>query len=228
MEQQNALLCAKDLFYDYKTEAEAVHALRGVSCCFEAGRIYAVTGRSGSGKTTFLSLLAGFDHPLSGDILLRGDSIYRIGLKTYRKNNIGMIFQSYYLIPQLSALENVLLALEFSAIPKNQHKETAVRRLLDVGITEEKHKKRVTHLSGGEQQRVAVARAIACNPTILLADEPTGNLDTENSRVILELLLRCAHIEQKCVIVVTHSEEIAAQTDVQLRMRDGRLEERDG
>lgn len=217
------ILCSENLFYDYTTEAETVHALQGVSCCFDSGKIYSITGRSGSGKTTFLSLLAGFDRPLSGNVLLCGKSIYEIGLENYRKNNIGMIFQSYYLIPQLTAIENVLLALEFSSIPKNKRLEKAIKNLCDVGITAEKHNKRVTHLSGGEQQRVAIARAIACEPSILLADEPTGNLDTENSNIIIDMLCQIAHDYNKCVIIVTHSNEIAATTDINYHMCDGRI-----
>jgi len=216
-------LRVEDVHFDYRTEAEAVHALRGVSCAFEEGRIYAITGRSGCGKTTFLSLLAGFDKPLSGTVSYKGRPVSEIGLAEYRRQNVGMIFQSYYLIPQLTAIENVLLALEFTKIPKKERREIAREHLLKVGITEEKHKKRVTHLSGGEQQRVAIARSIAAEPSILLADEPTGNLDTENGQIVLDILIRLAHERGKCVILVTHSEEIASMADVRLRMQDGRF-----
>jgi len=217
------LLYSDNLFYDYTTEAETVHALRGVTCGFDQGKVYSITGRSGSGKTTFLSLLAGFDRPLSGDIFFSGSSIYESGLDSYRKKNIGMIFQSYCLIPQLTAIENVLLALEFSSVPKSERFDSACKMLCDVGITAEKHNKRVTHLSGGEQQRVAIARATACRPSILLADEPTGNLDSENSGIIIDMLVQIAHKQNKCVIIVTHSEEIASAADVNYRMCDGRI-----
>ncbi len=205
--------------YDYASKAGKVHALRGVSVKFEPGKMYAITGRSGSGKTTLLSLIAGLDSPLNGTITVNGTDISGVDRDKYRRENIGMVFQAYYLLPQLTVAENIMLSSEIT----KQAKPDVGMLLEIVGLSAFHGKKRANQLSGGEQQRVAIARAIATEPPIILADEPTGNLDNENSKNIISLLKSMAHERQKCVIVVTHSEEIAAEADVRYVMSDGSL-----
>ncbi len=179
----------KNVIYDYSSRAGVVHALRGVSVKFETGLLYAITGRSGSGKTTLLSIIAGLDVPKSGSVLFRGCDVSTFDRDKYRRENIGMIFQSYYLLPQLTAAENIKLSTEI-----NKKKAPDIKALLElVGLTEFHGRKRVTQLSGGEQQRVAIARAIASDADIILADEPTGNLDNENSKNIIGRLKKLAH-----------------------------------
>ncbi|MGM9597051.1 MAG: ABC transporter ATP-binding protein [Eubacteriales bacterium] len=208
----------KNVSYDYTSKAGVVHAVRGVSAVFSEGRMYAITGRSGSGKTTLLSLIAGLDVPLSGSVIVNGADLVAVDRDRFRRTNIGMIFQSYYLLPQLTAAENIKLAFELTSKKSGR---SADELLNAVGLTGLHGKKRVTELSGGEQQRVAIARAIAADPPIILADEPTGNLDNENSRNIIGLLASLAHDKGKCVIIVTHSDEVAAAADERLNMSDG-------
>ena len=208
-----------NITYDYTSKAGKVHALRGVSVKFEPGKMYAITGRSGSGKTTLLSLIAGLDSPLNGTITVNGTDISSVDRDKYRRENIGMVFQAYYLLPQLTVAENIMLSSEIT----KQAKPDVAMLLEIVGLSAFHGKKRANQLSGGEQQRVAIARAIATEPPIILADEPTGNLDNENSKNIISLLKSMAHERQKCVIVVTHSEEIAAEADVRYVMSDGSL-----
>lgn len=179
--------------YDYTSKAGKVHALRGVSVKFEPGKMYAITGRSGSGKTTLLSLIAGLDSPLNGTITVNGTDISGVDRDKYRRENIGMVFQAYYLLPQLTVAENIMLSSEIT----KQAKPDVGMLLEIVGLSAFHGKKRANQLSGGEQQRVAIARAIATEPPIILADEPTGNLDNENSKNIISLLKSMAHERQK-------------------------------
>ena len=219
------LLQLCDVHYDYSSKSGVTHALRGVTADFLPGVLYALTGRSGCGKTTLLSLIAAFDRPRSGDIRLDGVSIFSQPSSRYRRETIGMIFQSYQLIPHLTALENVMLAFDLSSVSMHrQQKRRAAQQLLSqLGLDAAQERKFPRQLSGGEQQRVAIARALAADTPILLADEPTGNLDNENSENIVSLLCAAAHERGKCIILVTHAEEIAARADVRLQMADGRL-----
>ena len=182
----------------------------------------AIVGRSGSGKSTLISLLAGLDEPKTGEIYINGEALSQMDRDKFRRENVGMIFQSYYLLPQLTARENVELSLELAK--KTENKKKLANELLEqVGLTEFHGKKRAVQLSGGEQQRVAIARAIAPNPPIILADEPTGNLDNANSENIVKILKELAHEDNKCVIVITHASEVAAEADVVYKMNDGYL-----
>lgn len=180
-----------------------VEVLRGVSASFYKGRVYAVTGQSGSGKTTLLSLLAGLDAPTSGRVLFRGEDVRDIGLARYRRECMSLVFQSYNLIDYLTARENVLLGGECDP-------DALLERF---GIGRELAGRVVTRLSGGQQQRVAIARALAGTSEVLLADEPTGNLDEVTEATVVGDLLRCAHEDGKCVILVTHSARVAAAAD---------------
>ncbi len=189
------------------------NVLKNINTVFEKGKIYAIVGSSGCGKTTLLSLLGGLDNPTGGEIIYDGQNIEKIGLAFHRKNNVAFIFQSYNLIDYLTPLENVSLTAKLAP-------QTILER---VGLTKEESKRNVLKLSGGQQQRVAIARALASDADIILGDEPTGNLDEDTAVEIIEILKECAHQMNKCVIVVTHSNNFAKQADIVLRLKKGEL-----
>lgn len=218
--ENKTVITAQNVAYDYVTSAETVHALRDFSCDFAYGKMYAITGRSGSGKSTLLSLLAGFDLPKKGSIHVLGEDMQNTDREEYRRKHVGIIFQSYYLVPHLTVFENIRLSMEITQYPCSDYRETISALLQKVGLPASYITKSVTRLSGGEQQRVAIARAIASDPAIILADEPTGNLDDENAGKIYAILRDLA-TEGKCVIIVTHSQELAAQCDVVVKITDG-------
>ncbi len=216
------ILELKGLSYDYITKAGKVHALKDASACFETGVVYAIVGRSGSGKSTLMSLMAGLDVPKDGEILYHERSLADMDRDRFRREHVGMIFQSYYLLPQLTAVENVELSLELAKYTGNK-RARGEEMLTLAGSGRQQFKNRSTQFSGGEQQRIAVARAIAADPEIILADEPTGNLDNENSMNVVEILTDLAHRYGKCVIIITHASEVADRADQTLRMDDGYL-----
>ena len=213
------ILETKDLFFTYPDGDSRKIILNEVNVSFDKGKFYTILGASGSGKTTFLSLIAALDKPEKGEILFNGEDIADIGLEKYRRNNIGIVFQSYNLIPYMNGLENVMVAMSITdnKIEGNM-KEKALEILESVGIDGSKATRRINRLSGGEQQRVAIARAISTNVEVIVADEPTGNLDGKTSETIIELFKELAHQRDKCVIMVTHSEKIAEQSDVILKL----------
>ena len=213
------ILETKDLFFTYPDGDNRKIILNEVNVSFDKGKFYTILGASGSGKTTFLSLIAALDKPEKGEILFNGEDISKIGLEKYRRNNIGIVFQSYNLIPYMNGLENVMVAMSITdnKIEGNM-KEKALEILESVGIDGTKATRRINRLSGGEQQRVAIARAISTNVEVIVADEPTGNLDGKTSETIIELFKELAHQRDKCVIMVTHSEKIAEQSDVILKL----------
>ena len=219
-----SVLRLENVSFDYTTKAATVHAVKEASAEFHKGIFYAIVGRSGSGKSTLLSVIAGLELPCEGKIYYEDNLLSEIDRDRFRREQVGLIFQSYYLLPQLTALENVMSSLEISGYEGNK-KERALSLLEKVGLSSIHGRKRVTELSGGEQQRIGIARALAPNPNIILADEPTGNLDSENSSNIVNLLKQLAHEEDKCVIVITHAQEVAKEADQVLRMKDGRIEE---
>lgn len=188
--------------------------LKNVSIKFEVGKMYAILGPSGCGKTTLLSLLGGLDSPSEGQVLFQGENIEEKGLAWHRKNNVAFIFQSYNLIDYMTPAENVALTSKRSPYP-------ILERL---GLTKEEAKRNVLKLSGGQQQRVAIARALASDAGVILADEPTGNLDEDTAVEITDILKECAHQMKKCVVIVTHSNELAKQADVVLRLKKGELQ----
>ncbi|MBQ7874048.1 MAG: ABC transporter ATP-binding protein [Oscillospiraceae bacterium] len=219
------ILTAKNASFAYQNKSQTVRAVREVSCGFELGKCYAIVGKSGSGKTTLLSLLAGLELPTEGEILFDGKSTAQIDCDEYRRDHAAVIYQNYNLFPLLTAEENVLYPLKLKKAERAASKEAAKRHLNAVGIDDSKFKRFPSQLSGGEQQRVAIARTLAAGNRIILADEPTGNLDITNGEQVVEILLRLAHEENRCVIIVTHDLEIASQTDEVFMMRDGMLEQ---
>lgn len=200
----------KEVCYSYDNKR---NVLKNINTSFERGKIYAILGVSGCGKTTLLSLLGGLDSPTNGEILYNEKNIEKIGLACHRKNNVAFIFQSYNLIDYLTPLENVELTAKV-------HSQPILER---VGLTIEESKRNVLKLSGGQQQRVAIARALASDASVILGDEPTGNLDEDTATEIIEILKECAHQMNKCVIVVTHSNDFAKQADVVLKLKKGEL-----
>ena len=201
----------KNLEYAYENKKKV---LRNINAKMEQGKMYAILGPSGCGKTTLLSLLGGLDSPVSGQVLYQGEDIGKAGLAHHRRRNVAFIFQSYNLIDYLTPMENVALTSKRPPLPV----------LEQLGLTKEEAKRNVMKLSGGQQQRVAIARALASDAKIILGDEPTGNLDEETAAEITSILKETAHNLRKCVIIVTHSNELARQADVVMRLRKGDLQ----
>ena len=216
-------LVSKQVTYEYRNAVQTVKAVNGVSCDFQQGQVYALVGASGSGKTTFLSLLAGLDVPTSGSIELDGESTGKMDRDSYRLNHVSVIYQNFNLFQHLTVLENAAYPLYVRKMPKKEADALATEKLLQVGLTEDQLKRLPNMLSGGEQQRVAIARALASGSEIILADEPTGNLDSTNSLMIVEILQKLAHEDDRCVIIVTHDPAVADAADVVLKMKDGKL-----
>lgn len=215
----------ENVSYTYQSKYQTVKAVKNATYSFEPGVMYAITGRSGSGKSTLLSLLAGLDLPTSGTICVDGEDIRSINRDVYRMKKASMIYQAFHLFPLLTVMENVTFPMEIQKLPGNQAKERAASLLEKVGLKEDTWRKFPHMLSGGEQQRAAVARAVAAGGRIILADEPTGNLDSENEAVIIELLKGLAHEDGFMVIVVTHNDTVAEAADAVLKMSDGELSE---
>jgi len=216
-------LTLKDVTYEYRSKYQTVHALAGVSCLFQRGRFYAVVGTSGSGKTTLLSMIAGLDNPTSGEVLIGDTRVAGIDRDRFRLEHVSVIYQSLNLFPLMTVLENVVFPLDYKKIPRDEARRTAAEKLLSVGIGDDMHWRLPSMLSGGQKQRVAIARALANQTEFILADEPTGNLDSENSRNIVLLLKELARTENVCVIAVTHDPDVASQADEVLRISDGLL-----
>jgi putative ABC transport system ATP-binding protein len=218
------IVSTRNLSYAYRDGAEQRFILTDVTFDFEAGSFYAILGNSGSGKTTLLSLIGALDTPLSGAVLYQGSDIKSLGYENFRRNHVGIVFQSYNLIPWLTAVENVLVAMDATDNKLPADQRTVVVNLLEyLGIDPTKANRRIPELSGGEQQRVAIARALATNVDLILADEPTGNLDETSSEEIVQIFKNLAHEHGKCVVVVTHDTEIAREADVVLRLYKGAL-----
>ena len=215
----------EDVSYRYKNADRA--AVGDVSCSFRGGEVCAVVGPSGSGKTTLLSIIAGLDKPSAGRVLIDGEDLASMDLDRYRRERVSMIFQAFHLFPLLTVLENVRFPMELNGAPEEDAKVRANELLAAVGIEEEERGRFPANLSGGEQQRVAIARALASGARVLLADEPTGNVDVANGRRVMDLLGRLAHDEEYCVVVVTHNLAIADAADKVWRMTDGALCERE-
>ena len=220
-----AIIEVRNVKYRYETTYQTVNALNGVNCSFEEGLLYALVGKSGSGKSTLLSLMAGLMLPTEGEILFNGQSSASMDLNRYRRENAAVIYQSFRLLPLLTVSENVTYPMELRGFKGKKARDRAAELIRKVGLPDSVLNRFPNMLSGGEQQRVAVARAMSMDTRLLLADEPTGNLDTENSRRIIELLEDLAHREGYCVVVVTHDPEVSARADRAFRIRDGVLYE---
>jgi len=210
------ILSIKNLDYTYDDGKSPV--LTDINLDFKLGQVYAIMGKSGAGKTTLLSLISGLNQYKSGQIIYNGKDLKTLDKEHYRSREIGIIFQSFNLLLHLNAIENVMLSINLSKVKVQDKKKHAIEMLGKVELSKEKAYRRVLKLSGGEQQRVAIARALSYNPSIIIADEPTGNLDGETEAQVLKILKNLAHNENKCVIVVTHSEKVADESDVVYRL----------
>ena len=206
-----SILEVKGVQYTYDSKKKV---LKNISARMEQGKMYAILGPSGCGKTTLLSLLGGLDSPTSGQILYQGEDIEKTGLANHRRSHVAFIFQSYNLIDYLTPMENVALTSKLPPLPI----------LEKLGLTKEEARRNVLKLSGGQQQRVAIARALASDAQVILADEPTGNLDEDTAAEITAILKDSAHKSGKCVVIVTHSNDLAKEADVILRLRKGELQ----
>ena len=194
--------------------------LKNINFEFEKGTTYSITGKSGSGKTTLLSLISGLETVQNGKIYYMDIDLAKIDKEKYRSRDIGVVFQSFNLLPHLTALENVVLSLDISGnkLGTKSKKKKAMMLLNKVGLDEDLANRRILKLSGGEQQRVAIARAISYDPDIIIADEPSGNLDGTTETEIMDLLVNLAKNDDKCVIIVTHSPTVSERTDVKYRI----------
>ena len=203
-----SILSLQNISFSY----DKTPVLKDISYDFEKGKMYCIIGKSGAGKTTLLSLLSGLAKPTSGDILYDGKNISKIDKYTFRSRYIGVVFQSFNLITKYTALENVILSMDVSGAKIKDKKQKALELLDSVGLDEDEANRRVLKLSGGQQQRVAIARALSYNPDIILADEPTGNLDRDTQKEIMEIFRDLAN-RGKCVILVSHSPDVAEMCD---------------
>ena len=217
----DSVLTLNNVVYKYYKTKKNV--LKGASASFEAGKVYTIMGKSGSGKSTLLSLIAGLDTCTGGSILHGDSDLKEIDRDEYRAKGIGVIFQSFNLLINSTAVENIVLSMNISGSGERNKKTLAYSLLDKMGIDRETADRKILKLSGGEQQRVGIARALAHNPGIIIADEPTGNLDKETESDILGIFTALAHEENRCVIIVTHSRKVTSIADVMYEIKDGRL-----
>lgn len=209
-----SLLKLENVSYRYSDALKDDYVFKNINYEFNEGKVYAIKGKSGSGKTTLLSLLSGLETNYEGNITYNGKDLKKQDLDKYRSSDIGIIFQSYNLLPHLTAMENIILSLDISNVDVANKSEKAIELMKSVGLKESQKDRRVLKLSGGEQQRVAIARSLSYNPRMILADEPTGNLDKETENEILKIFKNLAKRKNKCVIIVTHSENVCQNVDV--------------
>lgn len=212
--KKEILLSIKNASYQYSDAEKDEYALKNVSYDFEKGKIYAIRGRSGTGKTTLLSLISGLERCTEGEIVFDGKDLKDINLDYYRSHEIGIVFQSYNLLPFMTASENIILSMDASGMKIPNKKDEAIKLMKSVGLKENYADRKVLRLSGGEQQRVAIARSLSYNPKMIVADEPTGNLDKQTESEILDIFKKLAHEDGKCVIIVTHSQNVCDMVDV--------------
>lgn len=220
------MLSVKQLSRSYDSPEGTTVALEDVSFSVKNGEFVSIIGKSGSGKSTLLSLLGALDTPTGGSIMVDGIDIAKLSRSkqtAYRAHKIGFVFQHYNLITNLSALENVMLALEYGGMAPNKRRERATTLLEEVGIDSTMQQRKPGKLSGGQQQRVSIARALANQPAIILADEPTGNLDSATGKKIFDLLHHLSRTEDTTIIAVTHDLDIAGKTDRTFKLKDGKL-----
>jgi putative ABC transport system ATP-binding protein len=213
MKKKEIILKIENVNYRYADAKKDEYVLRNINFEFEQGKVYAIKGKSGSGKTTLLSLISGLENKYEGNIYYKDKELKKMNLDNYRSNDIGIVFQSYNLLPHLNAIENIMLSMDISKVKVDNKKEKALELMKCVGLDKRLSTRRVLRLSGGEQQRVAIARSLSYNPGLILADEPTGNLDKDTENDIMNIFKDLAHKENKCVIIVTHSPNVCEQVD---------------
>lgn len=216
-----SLLSLKDVSYKYEGVKKDV--FNNVTIDFEKGKVYGIIGKSGAGKSTLLSLVSGLDTCTMGEVLYKDKNLKEIDRDDYRAKNVGVIFQGYNLLLNATAKENILLSMNISGVKEKNKSEFVYNLLKDVGIDSDKADRKILNLSGGEQQRIGIARAIAHNPDIIIADEPTGNLDSETEEKIMNILVSLAHEHNKCVIIVTHSKKVCTYLDEIWGLKGGKL-----
>ena len=217
----NNILTMQNVSYQYEGAKKTV--LKEINAEFEAGKLYVIMGKSGAGKSTILSLLSGLDTATGGSIQYEGTDLSRTDRDTYRAQDIGVVFQGYNLLLNATALENILLSMHISKSPEKDKKTFALKLLAEIGIDEDTAKRKVLKLSGGEQQRVGIARALAHDPKVIIADEPTGNLDGDTEKSIMDIFTKLAHEQNKCVIIVTHSRQVSKYADELYGLNGGKL-----
>lgn len=216
-----SLLSLKDVSYRYEGSKRDV--FNDINIDFEKGKVYGIIGKSGAGKSTLLSLISGLDICKSGEVLYNGKNLKNIDRDMYRSKDIGVIFQGYNLLLNATAKENIVLSMNISNVKQNNTDEYINKLLSEVGIDSDKANRKILNLSGGEQQRIGIARALSHNPDIIIADEPTGNLDNETEEKIMSILLSLAHEHNKCVIIVTHSKKVCTYIDEIWGLKSGKL-----
>lgn len=219
-----AIIEIKDAIYTYSNKYQTVEALKSVSYKFEQGKIYALVGKSGSGKSTMLSLLAGLEEPDFGHVFYKGESTSDMNLDVYRREKVAMIYQDFKLFPMLTVQENIMYIMELNGYKSRVAKAKAVELADKVGLDKTHYHRYPAMISGGEQQRVSIARALTMERKLILADEPTGNLDSENSENIIQILIDLAKKENCCVIIATHDLGIAPLMDDVITMKDGEIQ----
>lgn len=220
----SGLLEFKNVSYWYRHDNKQHDILKNINISFHKGVFYSIIGPSGSGKTTFLALASALDMPKEGEILYEGKDMRKIGYTKFRNKYVSIVFQSYNLLPYMTALQNVMTALEITGSAKKDKKAFALEMLQKVGINEKQARQKVLTLSGGQQQRVSIARALCCPSDLIVADEPTGNLDEDTAQEIIALFQTLAREEGKCVIVVTHDQHIANVSDIIIRLSKGKVD----
>lgn len=221
---KNTILSFENVSYSYEQNKKI---LDDINIDFEEGKFYTIIGESGSGKTTFISLAAGLDSQTEGEILYKGKSAKEIGLEKFRNKDMSIIFQGYNLLNYMNALENITSAMSIKEIKTENNKETAIKMLYRVGLKKEQIYQKVLTLSGGQQQRVAIARALCCESDLIIADEPTGNLDEGTSKEIINIFKEIVKEDKKTIIMVTHNKNIAMVSDEIYLMKDKKLTELD-
>lgn len=207
------ILKLENVGYRYKDAPKDSYVFKNINYEFEQGKMYAIKGKSGSGKTTLLSLITGLEKCTDGNVIYDGKNLKKTNLDNYRNTDIGIVFQSYNLLPRLTAIENIILSMDVSKIKVRNKKQRALELMKSVGLKEEQSKRKILKLSGGEQQRIAIARSLSYNPKIIIADEPTGNLDKDTENDILKIFEHLAKDENKCIIIVTHSQNVCDKMD---------------
>ena len=211
------MLQLKNITKNYLSGDNEVQALKGINIEFRENEFVSILGQSGCGKTTLLNIIGGLDRYTSGDLIINGKSTKEFKDKdwdTYRNHSVGFVFQSYNLLPSLTAIENIILSMDISKVKVNNKKEKALSLMKSVGLSENQAKRKILKLSGGEQQRIAIARSLSYNPKIIIADEPTGNLDKDTENDILNIFEHLAKDENKCIIIVTHSQNVCDRADI--------------